>query len=224
MICAWLLSENIVSNDSRSYRELPGTRRNTISMDSTNESQEEYDDMEQRMIMLAVQAIDCALLMTECTFPSVMDGLTVRLKVGIGLGELQWMIVGGVNERFEFLLAGESLKQMSNAEQAASPNVVVVSGPCWELVFTEYVGDMITDRPGGLVRILSRRNKIASVPVQTIAVPVEDMESVDRCLTCFTPRPVLENLESGYDDWLSEIRNVSVMFLKLEVNLLSYRC
>jgi len=58
----------------------------------------------------------------------------LRLHIGIGVGKTLFMHVGGVLDRWEFVVAGESLVQMSRAEEEAEAGDLCVSGEVWERV------------------------------------------------------------------------------------------
>jgi class 3 adenylate cyclase/tetratricopeptide (TPR) repeat protein len=58
----------------------------------------------------------------------------LRLHVGIGMGKTFFMHVGGVLNRYEFVMAGEALVQMSLAEDHAKAGDLCVSGRVWDHV------------------------------------------------------------------------------------------
>lgn len=58
----------------------------------------------------------------------------LRLKVGIGAGTVEAMHVGGVRDRWEYLIAGDGVAQMADAEGQCEPGDVVLAPPAWELL------------------------------------------------------------------------------------------
>jgi class 3 adenylate cyclase len=64
-----------------------------------------------------------------------LDGIEgLRLHVGIGMGKTLFMHVGGVLNRYEFVMAGEALVKMSQAEDHAKAGDLCVSGEVWDHV------------------------------------------------------------------------------------------
>ena len=64
----------------------------------------------------------------------------LRLHIGVGVGKTLFMHVGGVLDRWEFVMAGEALVQMSHAEEEAEAGDLCVSGEVWERVGKYCVG------------------------------------------------------------------------------------
>ena len=58
----------------------------------------------------------------------------LRLHVGVGMGKTFFMHVGGVLNRYEFVMAGEALVEMSLAEDHAAAGDLCVSGKVWDHV------------------------------------------------------------------------------------------
>jgi class 3 adenylate cyclase len=62
------------------------------------------------------------------------NGVRLSLCVGVGAGEVMALHVGGVGGRWQLLLSGAPLLQVSQAEQRAAPGQAVLSPQAWELV------------------------------------------------------------------------------------------
>src|SRR5262245_54262770 len=80
------------------------------------------------------------------------DGVQLELRVGIGVGELWTVIVGGVADRWELLVAGDALTQAVRSLGAAIAGDVVGSSAMWKQI-ASYASAI--PRAGGNVRLQS---------------------------------------------------------------------
>ncbi|KAL6075066.1 Guanylate cyclase domain-containing protein [Balamuthia mandrillaris] len=65
---------------------------------------------------------------------SVLQNVTLRVKVGVSAGEVVAMQLGGVNERWEYLLAGKPLLEIAATEHDAAVSTVVVTSDVWSML------------------------------------------------------------------------------------------
>ena len=137
----------------------------------------------------------------------VGEGIRLSSKVGLGAGEVAWMFVGGVRDRWELLLAGSPLVQMGEAEHLARPGDVVLSAEAWARVADRAVGDPLGE---GFVR-LRRAEPIAPAPRS----PVEIGDWGAPLVRSFVPGAIWARLDAGQDGWLAELRRLSVLFVNV---------
>jgi class 3 adenylate cyclase len=78
------------------------------------------------------------------------NGVRLSLRLGVGAGEVLALHVGGVGGRWQLLLSGAPLLQVSGAEQRAAPGEAVLSPQAWELVRDACTGQLL---PGGYLRL-----------------------------------------------------------------------
>ena len=136
------------------------------------------------------------------------DGAPLYLQIGIGAGDVYSVYLGGVFERWEFLLSGVPLVQMSIAKEQASPGQVVLSPEVWELVKNACVGKPLRN---GFIELVNQSILAETNPLNLPSLPPE---AIPR-LKSYVPAAILSFLEAGYEEWSSELRQVSVMFIKL---------
>ena len=158
---------------------------------------------------MVIRAAQCGLAIQETLdIIEASDGTQLRLQVGIGAGDVYSVHLGGVLNRWEFLLSGTPLAQMSQAKEVARPGQVVLSPEAWSLIESECGGTVLS---GGFVELNSTPNVL---PVEPLEVPVLEMEAKSS-LQSYIPAAVLARLEAGHQEWLSEMRKVVVLFIKL---------
>ena len=156
------------------------------------------------------------------------EGVRLRLRLGIGAGQLFGVHVGGVADKWFYVLAGDALLQTVAAVLASEPGEVLVSGPA-----ARTAGSSLQRMPadsnaaqtnttqtnttegqpthGSMVRItgvLAEHSRPAAI---TPSIPVEAWPALER----YVPDQVLFGIAAGQGDWLAGSRVVSVMFVKL---------
>ena len=77
----------------------------------------------------AVQAAAAmhALMGDFATLPTSAGPIALAVKIGVGVGTVQAFRVGGVLERWEYVVAGDPLRQVTEAEHTASPGETIIS-------------------------------------------------------------------------------------------------
>lgn len=121
--------------------------------------------------------------------------VTLHMKIGIGAGEIIWAQVGGIDDRWEYIIAGDVLKQSAQAEKKANQGEIVLS-PEAQAVITAHP---LPRKPLPLLNWTSVHNE----------------DAVAAALLCYTPKPVRTWLEEGLHSWLATLRPMSVLFVNI---------
>ncbi len=117
----------------------------------------------------------------------------LEMKIGIGAGDVLATHVGGVRDRWEYVIAGDPLRQMAQAEHQAGPGEIVLSPEAKAII----VPDAIAPRP---------------LPPPDWAC-VQDPAAVEQVLRCYVPGVVISWLGEELHDWLAVLRPMSVLFI-----------
>ncbi len=135
--------------------------------------------------------------MTEFhTLTSSVGPVQLSMKISIGAGEVLALHIGGIADRWEYVIAGDPLRQVALAEQQATPGAVILSPEATALL----------KRPLAPIRW-------RAAPPATGLLP--DLTEITPTLRCYLPRTVQAALAAGGDTWLGALRPMSVMFLKV---------
>src|SRR5690606_33906875 len=62
------------------------------------------------------------------------QGFNLKIKIGLGAGNILISSVGGVFGRWEFLISGPLLSQVAVSEQMALPDEVIISPQAWDII------------------------------------------------------------------------------------------
>ena len=157
----------------------------------------------------AQRAAACGLaIQNELHNFAVAEDVTMSLRVAVGTGNAITMCLGGVNERWELLLAGDPVRQIGEADNLANAGEVVLS-PQTVRALAGYGSTLpISD---GFARLVDVE------PPPPIIRPAETQltsEAFDG-LHAFVPAAIRSRLRSGQSEWLADLRRVSVVMVKL---------
>lgn len=122
---------------------------------------------------------------------AALEGERLRLRVGIAAGQVWAASLGGIEGRWESLVAGEPLEEAAAAQALARPGEVVLSASAQGLAGDTLVSEPLSPRPA------------AGVALSTDCAAA---------LHAYVPRTVRGHVEAGQTEWLAEFRRVSAMF------------
>ncbi len=158
---------------------------------------------------LTRRAAKCALVMQdEVGTVNPLPDVTLRFKAIIGAGKMRTAHVGGVYGRWELLVMGQPLADMSDAASQAEAGDVILSPGAWDLIKENSEGRLVED---GCVKISSVSPPVELTAVLDIPPPPEYEDS----LKGFLPGAVRARMDAGQMSWLAELRSVTVLFVNL---------
>jgi hypothetical protein len=120
--------------------------------------------------------------------------------------------LGGVRGRWEFVVGGPAVAQTCRAEQLGRPGDVVLSREAVDQVRELCAGEPVPTGPGrppGL-RVIMIQPLPAATPLVSAA-----RQAAGAALRGYVPGAILARLDAGQTAWLSELRHLSVLFLRL---------
>jgi class 3 adenylate cyclase/tetratricopeptide (TPR) repeat protein len=166
-------------------------------------------DTDEDLPALTLRAAQCGLeLMSILNGYAVTPGIVLSLKAGIGAGEVWAGSVGGVRDRWLFLVGGDPLEQMATAERQARGGEVVLSPAAWALVRERCTGQ---PRPTGHLRLLGVRDPLPPRALEPVHLPPEAAAA----LRTYVPRTAMERLDAGQTQWLADLRRATMFFMKV---------
>jgi class 3 adenylate cyclase/tetratricopeptide (TPR) repeat protein len=156
-----------------------------------------------------LRAAGCAQAMqaTLQRYAAAQD-IRLLLRVGIGAGDVVVLDVGGVLDRRELLVAGGAVQQTAGAVRQARPGQVVVAPEAWPLLEGSCAGERLA---AGGVHLTSAPAMPPAGPGQRPPLP----EALGAALVPYLPRALTGPLLAGQEEWLAELRRVTVVFVNL---------
>ena len=163
---------------------------------------------------VTAQAASCGLAMQRLLQASELAaGTHLWMRIGIGAGQVSAAHLGGELGRWELVVGGPAIAQTCSVEQLARPGDVVLSPEALDQVRDMCAGEQV---PGGAgepfalrvtaVQPLAAAAPLTSVPARQVA---------EAALRGYVPGAIVARLAAGQSAWLSELRHVSVVFLRL---------
>ena len=158
------------------------------------------------------RALACAResLATPLEHPR-LPGVSLRLRIGVNAGPLRMVRVGGLLDRWEFVVFGQPLRGMGLAAERAKPGEVLVAAEAWELVAGRARGRASADGLHLLEGLQPLPGELAE-PLRARFPTVGDRE-----VRPYIPGAVRHRFDAGVTSWLAELRPLSVMFVNLPV-------
>jgi class 3 adenylate cyclase len=102
---------------------------------------------------LVLQAARCCLAMlTKFHGFTPTKGVSLALHMGIGAGFIDGFIVGGIQNKWEFFIAGEPIEQMSEAGEIATSGELALSTRATQALMTALEAAALESRPKKLNR------------------------------------------------------------------------
>ncbi|MEM9596827.1 MAG: adenylate/guanylate cyclase domain-containing protein, partial [Acidobacteriota bacterium] len=157
----------------------------------------------------AMRAARCGLELQAAMedLPAELDG-GLRLRVGVGAGEVWAAVVGGHDGRWELLVTGPPLHEATRAESLADPGRVVLGPSVHRRLGNPDELRPLPAAPDFALLTSSAAPPPAAAPEPSGALP-------ELVLRSFVPRAVQAHLDAGQLQWLAEYRQVTVLFLNV---------
>ena len=163
---------------------------------------------------VTARAARCGLEMQRILHASELAaGTHLSVRVGVGAGQVSAAHLGGVLGRWEFVVGGPAVTQTCGAEQLARPGDVVLSPEALDQVRDLCAGQQVPAGTGQAVAL-----RVTGVQPLAAATPLVSAAAVQAAgvgLRGYVPGAILARLDAGQSAWLSELRHISVLFLRL---------
>jgi class 3 adenylate cyclase/tetratricopeptide (TPR) repeat protein len=163
---------------------------------------------------VTARAAHCGLAMQQVLHASEpAAGTRLSVRVGIGAGQVSAAHLGGVRSRWEFVVGGPAITQACGAEQLARPGDVVLSPEAFDPVRDLCAGERVAVGTGQAVALRATMVQPIAATAPPTSGPVQEV--AEAALRGYVPGAILARLDAGQSAWLSELRHISVLFLRL---------
>jgi class 3 adenylate cyclase len=165
-------------------------------------------DSDQELTQATHQATHCALTLQKQLHQIEIAGHQLTMQIGVSAGHVSAVHIGGVRGRWEFMLSSIPLVQCTQAEEMAEPGQVVLCPDAWR-----WMKAICRGRPlaHGYAQVTAITPPEEVVPQQLPALNPEAQTMLER----YIPAAVLPYLKEGHDEWVAELRQVTVLFMHL---------
>ncbi len=165
-------------------------------------------DGEDELPQAILRAAQCCLdIQQELDGLQMAEDFQLRLRLAVTAGSAWLATTGGVDGRWETLVTGDALQQITPAIRQAAPGDIVISPEAWDRVRAQAVGELLEE---GCLRLDDLRPPCAAEAAPEIALGPEAFEA----LCSFVPKSVQSSFLAGQTGWLAEFRRVSILFVR----------
>jgi class 3 adenylate cyclase/tetratricopeptide (TPR) repeat protein len=165
---------------------------------------------------VTMRAAECALKVREKLLNYQIENVALHLKLAVGAGRINHVHVGGVFNRWEFLLTGMPLIELGVANNLARAGDILVTPSAWQIIRDDCAGEPLAfimkfgTKTGGRLNGLKKPSSYAHVN-QDVPIPDEAQSS----LRAYIPGAIINRLSAGQMGWIAELRRVTVLFINL---------
>ena len=180
------------------------------------------------------RALQCALnIITKLDKLEMVKGRVLSVKVGLGFGECKVLLVGGIFDRFECLVVGESMRQACASEcHCQGGGEVVVCESVYNLIQQYYDFELAPpdlehgDNDGlNYYKLIRAKNTMDKVKIRADAFLMRrkfsavEIKTKYNELKKFVPAAIAMYLDIEQEIWSKESRLLTIMFLNLSIDL-----
>lgn len=163
-----------------------------------------------------MRAAECALEIHKRLTNYKAEDANLYLKLAISLGKISTIHVGGVFNRWEFLITGAPLVELGIANNLARAGEILITPSAWKMIRNDSNAQAVefelkdTIAQGGHLMSLNKPSSIFSAPPKP-AIP----DGSENSLRPYIPGAVINRLTAGQSSWIAELRRVTVLFINL---------
>ena len=163
-----------------------------------------------------MRVAECALKIRERLTNYKAEDSNLYLKLAISTGNITTAHVGGVFNRWEFLLTGAPLVELGIANNLANASEIIITPSSWKLIRNDCIAVPLEFElkeaiaQGGRLNGLNKPSSIFSSNVKP------DIPSgAESSLRAYIPGAIINRLSAGQSGWIAELRRVTVLFINL---------
>lgn len=163
-----------------------------------------------------MRAAECALEIRERLSNYKVENANLYLKLAVSVGSITTAHVGGVFNRWEFLLTGNPLVEVGIANSLGKADEIIITPSAWRLIRNDCNADVIefelkeSIAQGGRLKSLNKPSSIFETPQKPV-IP----DGVENSLRPYIPGAIINRLTAGQSGWIAELRRVTVLFINL---------
>ncbi|MFQ5436175.1 MAG: adenylate/guanylate cyclase domain-containing protein, partial [Anaerolineae bacterium] len=128
---------------------------------------------------------------------TIAGPVELGMKIGIGVGQVSAFSVGGEQDKWEYVIAGDPLRQVAEAEHSAERGEIILS----------------PEAKGALSAYPSSGYR--SVAIDWEMLSENQIKAAEVALRAYIPEIITSRLAAGQSGWLAELRRLTVLFVSV---------
>ncbi|HCB01307.1 MAG TPA: hypothetical protein DEP19_02900, partial [Anaerolineae bacterium] len=129
-------------------------------------------------------------------------------RIALTTGQIALTGLGGVFNRWEVVITGDAIDQISKAQPFLPPGQIIASPEAWMMLKEHVQGTQVE---GGFVLLSAIRSKVKNEAEKNINL---DENSIP-ALRSYIPGAIAKRIDAGQSDWLAELRRVTSLFINI---------
>ena len=163
-----------------------------------------------------LRAVECSLKIREKMLNYNAEGSPLYLKMALAAGQITQVHVGGVFNRWEFVLIGDPLVELGFANNEAKAGDILISSSALDLIHTDVDVALLEFTVHGIrqqaARLLKLKNNSQLPAGQERLVITDELQA---SLSPYIPGSVINRVAAGQSEWLAELRKVTIIFINV---------
>ena len=159
---------------------------------------------------------ECALKIREQLVNYKFEDTTLYLKLAISTGLVGEVHVGGVFNRWEFLMTGEPFGELSVANGLAQAGNILLTPSAWGLIQKDCQAAPLEFQFNDK---FAQAARLEGLPrPSALAVSREELsisDAAENAMRVYIPGTIISRLTAGQGGWIAELRRVSILFITL---------
>ncbi|MEP7136671.1 MAG: adenylate/guanylate cyclase domain-containing protein, partial [Chloroflexota bacterium] len=171
---------------------------------------------EEAQHQLTLRAVECSLKIRATMLNYSAEGSPLYLKMALATGRITQVHLGGVFNRWEFVLVGDPLVELGFANHEAKAGDILLSPSALALIKGDVDSTPLEFDMNGAKQKAARLVKLknsSQLPAGKERLVVT--ESLQASLSPYIPGAVINRVVAGQSEWLAELRKVTIIFINL---------
>lgn len=164
----------------------------------------QYDDLEKATLLAAQTAFESQLILEDFQ----VNGKTLSTRIALAAGHLALTGLGGVFNRWEVVVTGDALDQVSKMQNILKSGQILSSPEAWEKLESHAMGNLVED---GHVLLNRIKSKVSIEAEKNIRLEENSIPA----LRSYIPGAIAKRIDAGQSDWLAELRQVTTLFINI---------
>lgn len=163
-----------------------------------------------------LRAVECSLKIREKMLNYNAEGSPLYLKMALATGQITQVHIGGVFNRWEFVLIGDPLIELGFANNQAKAGDILLSPSSLALLNKDIDSTPVEFDMNGTKQKAARLTKLKnSSQLPAGSEPLVITDSLQPALSPYIPGSVINRVVAGHSDWLAELRKVTIIFINI---------
>ncbi|HEX9840973.1 MAG TPA: adenylate/guanylate cyclase domain-containing protein, partial [Anaerolineales bacterium] len=163
-----------------------------------------------------LQVAECALKIRAQLLGFRTQESALSLKIALATGHITHVHIGGVFNRWEFVMTGSPLVELGIANNLARAGDILISPSAFALIRNDVDFASVDFSLNGEIKEAARletlRNASQLSPgKERIEIP----DTAQASLRPYIPASIIHRISAGQAEWLAELRKITILFINL---------